>query len=73
MMDLGEFGLAREGDREQEHDGPDAAHVRRSPAADLHADAPRFLPAFRQLGLLQETVSAQQQQPEGEFGLRRPN
>ena len=49
----GEPGLAGAGDRQPQHGGPDAAHVRRGAAADLHAHAPRLLPAVRQLAHLQ--------------------
>lgn len=43
----GVLGFASPGDREPQHGGADAAHLRRGAAADLHADAPGQLPALR--------------------------
>lgn len=57
MTFAGEPGLAGARDRQPQHGGPDTAHFRRGSAADLHADAPRFLSALRQLELLQETCT----------------
>lgn len=45
----GEFGLARPRRDQPQHAGADVAHVRRRPAADLHADAERLVPALHQL------------------------
>lgn len=65
----GEPGLAGARNRQPQHGRPNAAHVRRGPAADLHADASRLVPALRQFHLLQETRPAEQLQPEGELRL----
>lgn len=54
MTSAGVAGLARARDGEPQHGGADAAHVRRGAAADLHAHAPRLLPALRQLAALQD-------------------
>lgn len=40
LLPAGEPGLESARDRQQEHGGAHTAHVRRGPAADLHADAP---------------------------------
>lgn len=50
----GVAGLARARDRQPQHGGAHAAHVRRGAAADLHAHAPRLVPALRQLAALQD-------------------
>lgn len=44
----GEPGLASARNSEPEHGAADPAHLRRGPAADIHPDAPRLLPPFRQ-------------------------
>ena len=44
----GESRLAGTRDRESEHGGANASHVRRSTAANLHPDAPGLLPSFCQ-------------------------
>ncbi len=49
----GEPGLSGAGDHQSQHDRALPAHLRRGPAADLHAHAPRLLPALRQLAHLQ--------------------
>lgn len=49
----GVAGLAGARDREPEHGGAHAAHLRRGAAADLHAHAPGLVPALRQLAPLQ--------------------
>lgn len=51
----GVAGLARPRGRQPQHGGADAAHVRRGAAADLHADAPRLVPALRQLAAVQDS------------------
>lgn len=55
----GEPGLESAGDRQQEHGGADPSHVRRGPAADLHVDAPRLVPALHQLCDLQAAGPAE--------------
>lgn len=54
----GVAGLAGARGGQPQHGGTDAAHVRRGAAADLHADAPRLVPALRQLPALQDAGAA---------------
>ena len=71
MLTTGQSGLSGARDRQPEHGGPDSAHFWRSPAANLHADAPWLVSAFRQLVLLQETGANQQHQSQGKLSLRQ--
>lgn len=58
-LPAGEPGLQSARDRQQEHGGAHTTHVRRGPAPDLHADAPRLVPALHQLCDLQAAGAAQ--------------
>lgn len=69
----GEPGRDGPGDREPQHGGPDAAHVRRGADADLHADAQRLVPAVRQLDAVQEAGAAQQRRRRGRRQQRHPH
>ena len=51
----GEPGLTGSRSYQPQHGPPVAAYFRRSPAADLHTDASRLLPAVSQLRCLQAT------------------
>lgn len=53
LLSAGVAGFARARGGEPQHGGADSAHLRRGAAADLHADAPRLVPALRQLATLQ--------------------
>lgn len=47
-MFAGEFGLAGTGNRESQHGGTYAAHLRRGATANLHPYAPGLVSAFCQ-------------------------
>lgn len=57
-MFLGVFGFSSPRNRESQHGGANPSDVRRSPAADLHPNASRQLPALRQLVDVQITGTA---------------
>ena len=71
-MVAGVAGLPRARDGEPQHGGADAAHLRRGAAADLHADAPRLLPALRELAAVQGAGAHVGRLPRARLPLQRP-